>query len=254
MKINESIKLKTLPDIDILDRGIIDYNEALKLQEDLRGKRSVDLIKDTILLLEHNHVYTVGRAEIRDPNWRSKLVNGELPKGAKLVVVGRGGRVTYHGPGQLMAYFIFKLKAKNDFGILRNQIRFLNSMKDLCLDFIKGYGIDAEEKRPGYNKSKSERGIWYYGSGEEKKIVSQGVEFRTFGRNHSNGNLEAVSMHGVAINLNTDLTYFNSILPCGFKPDVMESVSNILGIQVSTDDAKQRFSYLVERWRDYYGN
>jgi lipoate-protein ligase B len=170
--------------------GQIDYQAALKLQDALVAARQRDDIGDVLLLLEHPHVYTLGRGG----DERFILNPGEIP----VYRVSRGGQVTYHGPGQLIGYPIVKLE-----GADRDVLCYLRRLEHVLIEALAAFGIVAQ-RRPGLT------GVWL---GLEK-IASIGVGFRRW-----------VSLHGFALNVATDLSFFDAIVPCGIEGCRMTSLS-----------------------------
>jgi lipoyl(octanoyl) transferase len=170
--------------------GVVDYSESLELQNILAGARLRDDIGDVLLLLEHPHVYTLGRGA----DERFVLNPGDIP----VYRVSRGGQVTYHGPGQLIGYPIMKLE-----GAGRDVIRYLRRLEQVLIEVLATLGI-AAQRRVGLT------GVWI---GVEK-IGSIGVSFRRW-----------VSLHGFALNVTTDLRFFDGIVPCGIAGCRMTSIT-----------------------------
>jgi lipoate-protein ligase B len=188
--------------------GTIDYKQALALQNALAAARLRDAISDTLLLLEHPNVYTLGRGA----DERFVLNPGDVP----VYRVSRGGQVTYHGPGQLVGYPIVKLD-----GAERDVLHYLRRLEQLLIESLRTLGIVAQ-RRAGLT------GVWI---GQEK-IASIGVGFRRW-----------VSMHGFAINVTTDLSFFDAIVPCGIAGCRMTSITSLGLAAVSTES----FSRIVAR-------
>jgi lipoyl(octanoyl) transferase len=170
--------------------GQINYQAALELQNMLVRARLNDDIGDILLLLEHPHVYTLGRGA--DERF---LLN---PASIPVFRVSRGGQVTYHGPGQLIGYPILKLD-----GAKRDVIRYLRRLELVLIKSLATLGIVAE-RQAGLT------GVWI---GAEK-IASIGVGFRRW-----------VSLHGFALNVTTDLSFFDAIVPCGIVGCRMTSIA-----------------------------
>lgn len=167
--------------------GLVPYREALALQQNLRAARQADAIPDVLLLLEHPPVYTRGRRTDA-----AELPLGEdwyAAHGIEVVEVDRGGRATYHGPGQLVGYPIAKLGPIVDF---------LRTMESAIVAALHEEGVEARaaEGRP--------TGVWV----QERKIASLGIHVA-----------RRVSTHGFAVNVDNDLAPFEWIVPCGL-PDV----------------------------------
>ncbi|MGN6373621.1 MAG: lipoyl(octanoyl) transferase LipB [Solirubrobacteraceae bacterium] len=196
-----------IAEISVCHLGTIPYREALSIQERARTLRQADEIADTLLLLEHPPVYTRGR----------RSLDGELSLGEDfyrahdIEVVGtdRGGRVTYHGPGQLVGYPIMRV---SDIG------RHLRRMEGAIVDALAQEGIDAHsrcDEGPDYT------GVWV----GQRKIASIGVHVS-----------RGVSTHGFAINVTNDLTPFDWIVPCGLSDVRMTSVELELGDAREVDE------------------
>ena len=181
--------------------GEIDYQRALELQNALAAARLRDDIADFLLLLEHPHVYTLGRGA----DERFVLNPGDIP----VHRVSRGGQVTYHGPGQLVGYPIVKLE-----GVERDVIRYLRRLEQMLIASLAALGI-AAQRRPGLT------GVWI---GQEK-IASIGVGFRRW-----------VSLHGFALNVSTNLSFFDAIVPCGITGCRMTSIAT-QGLGAITSDS-----------------
>lgn len=183
--------------------GRVPYNEALALQGELVEARRDGGIGDTLLLLEHDPVYTIGRT--RD---KSSLGDSSaLPH--PLVEINRGGQATFHGPGQLVGYPILDLRAYGK--DLHTYLRALESMlAATCADF----GIQAGS-RVGLT------GVWV----GDRKLASIGVGVRHW-----------ISMHGFAINIGSQMDGFDAIIPCGIADVTMTSVSRECGREVSVDE------------------
>ncbi|HKV55505.1 MAG TPA: lipoyl(octanoyl) transferase LipB [Candidatus Binataceae bacterium] len=170
--------------------GSVDYAVALELQNALVLARLAGQIGDTLLLLEHPHVFTLGRGA--DQRF---LLN---PAGVPVYRVSRGGQVTYHGPGQLIGYPIVRLE-----GPERDVIDYLRKLESVLIEALAAVGL-AAGRRDGLT------GVWL---GPEK-IASIGVGFRRW-----------VSLHGFALNVSTDLSFFDAIVPCGISGCRMTSIA-----------------------------
>lgn len=207
-------------EIDIQYLGRVPYGKALEMQHSLREKRMNDKIPDTVLLLEHEHVYTQGRDNIA----REELIKQQLP--APLFEVERGGKITYHGPGQLVGYFIFKFP--------RSRIGdFVTAIEDLTIDVAKALGVEAYSRKSEVDAyGKNIRGAWCLKDDVHRKIAAQGVETKLVPNQEAGNDPLIVTMHGFAFNVNTDLRYFSVVHPCGFTYDVMTSSQDVLGRKV----------------------
>ena len=183
----------------VCNLGVVEYREALALQERLRATRQADEHADVLLLLEHHPVYTRGR----------RSASGELPmgeswylsQGIDVVETDRGGRVTYHGPGQLVGYPIVRVD---------DVVEYVRTMERALVAALTEEGLDAHaraDEGPDYT------GVWV----EDRKIASIGVHVA-----------RGVSTHGFAVNVENDLQPFEWIVPCGLEGVRMTSVSKEL--------------------------
>lgn len=186
--------------IQVNDLGTVPYRDALAMQAKYQAHRQADEIPDTLLLLEHPPVYTRGRR-----SQDGELALGEdfyRARGIEIVPTDRGGKVTYHGPGQLVGYPIMRV---SDIGA------HLRTMEEAIVAALAEYGIEA--------RSRCKEGIDYTGVWvEDRKIASIGVHVS-----------RGVSTHGFAVNVTNDLTPFEWIVPCGLSNVTMTSVQSELG-------------------------
>jgi lipoate-protein ligase B len=198
----------------IVDLGLIDYKEAWELQHDLWAKRVAGELPDLLLLLEHPHVITLGRRGNRSHLIASTEVLETM--NIPLFHIERGGDVTYHGPGQLVAYPILDLKS---YGY--RVIRYVDQLEEVLLRVLRDFGIEG--KRDPLN-----RGVWVNGD----KIASIGVTIKRW-----------VSFHGLALNYDTNLNYFDLIHPCGLEGKKMTSMASILEKKVSRERLAERIIF-----------
>ncbi len=187
--------------------GRTGYPEALELQAALVEQRRNGEIPDTLLLLEHPHVVTLGsaggRGHLRDSP-------GELAaRGIGVYEAGRGGDVTYHGPGQLVGYPILDLKPDR-----RDLHAYLRSLENVLIGALRTFGIDGQ-------RDASATGVWAGGA----KVAAIGIRV-------SSG---WITSHGFALNVSTDLSYFDTIVPCGLHGCQVTSVSRFLGREIALD-------------------
>jgi lipoyl(octanoyl) transferase len=183
--------------------GRLAYQPALELQEKNLTARAAGEIPDQLILLEHDPVYTIGRQ--RD---RSSL--GPTPLPHPVVEINRGGQATFHGPGQLVGYFIFDLqKLTPDLHL------FLRWIEEGLIELLAGYGL-AAQRREGLT------GVWV----EDRKIASIGVGVRRW-----------ITMHGFGLNVGSDLSGYEAITPCGIAGVTMTSLSRELGREISVEEA-----------------
>ncbi|WP_273567990.1 lipoyl(octanoyl) transferase LipB [Maribacter halichondriae] len=214
--------------VHVQDLGRKDYKETWDYQE-LLFQQTVDLkIKNRreatqletpnhFLLVEHPHVYTLGKSG----DFSNLLVSEEelAEKGAKFYKINRGGDITYHGPGQIVGYPILDLD--NFFTDIHKYLRLLEEMVILTL---AEYGLKGE-------RSKGETGVWLDGGTPfSRKICALGVRASRW-----------VTMHGFALNVNSDLGYFDLMIPCGIKDKAVTSLNVELGKkEVDMDEVKQK--------------
>ena len=200
--------------MQIIDLGLTDFLEAYQFQIELVNKVSKGLCEDTLLITEHKSVVTMGRISSQDNILKSKEEISSF--GIELINTDRGGDITYHGPGQIVVYPIFKLENEG-----RDIHRFLEFLEEAGCHFLHQYGLTAN-KKPGF------RGIWV----NDKKVGSIGIGVKKW-----------VTYHGLAININLDLTPFSFIRPCGIEGVEITSVKDLLGCKIDIADAKNRIKF-----------
>lgn len=222
------------------DLGLIDYQEAWDYQTEvfqktidlkIENRKNPEPPKDTsnhLLFCEHPHVYTLGNSGDQD-----NLLISEAhltQKGAQFYKINRGGDITYHGPGQLVGYPIFDLDLF--FTDIHKYLRFLEEAVILTL---KEYGITGD-RSPGFT------GVWIEPNDpiRARKICAMGVKCSRW-----------VTMHGIGFNVNTDLSYFNNIVPCGIDGKQVTSISQELGCTVSMEEVKERLKVNLANVFDY---
>ena len=186
----------------LVDFGRMEYGEALELQRELASKRAKGEIPDTLVLVEHEHVNTLPR-KTTPANFR--------PQDIPVFQVERGGDATYHGPGQLVGYPIVLLSDHD----VRRHVR---NIEEAIIRAVGYFGIKGE-------RVEGHPGIWVGG----RKLASIGVAVTDW-----------VTYHGFALNVNTDLSYFELIRPCGLDPATMTSMQRVTGKAVPFDDVKAR--------------
>jgi lipoyl(octanoyl) transferase len=208
-------------EILVCDLGMIDYGEALKLQCEVVEARRQGLVSNTLLMLEHPAVLTKGtRTDAANIYYTDKQL---AEAGIKVFEVNRGGDVTYHGPGQIVGYPIVDLK-EFDLGIRV----FINTMQEAIIAFL-----DDKYSIKGYSQKDKFTGVWV----NDKKITAFGIAV-----------VQGVSMHGFAFNVNTDLSHFDIINPCGLSKGVT-SVANELGHEVDIEQtSKELAEYIVSQF------
>jgi len=187
--------------------GTVDYAEAHRLQKELQAKRISGEIGDTVLLLEHPPVLTMGRSAKEQHVLAAPGVLAA--RGISVHEVGRGGDVTYHGPGQLVAYPIIDLKPDR-----RDVRKYMWSLEETMIRTCADFGLSATRVE-GLN------GAWV----GDRKVGAVGVRISRW-----------VTMHGLALNANSDLTHFDLIVPCGIQDKKVTSLSAEIGRTVFATD------------------
>jgi len=182
----------------LLDLGTADYREVWHRQLALVEARQTGQGPDTLVLVEHPHVFTLGRRRDAQQN---VLAPGDVP----VIEIERGGDVTYHGPGQLVAYPILLLDGEE-----RDLHKFLRNLEEAVIRTCARAGVSAD-REPG------KTGVWTTTPLGRKKLCSMGIACRKW-----------VTFHGLALNVTTDLSYFARINPCGFEASVMTSLDKLV--------------------------
>lgn len=205
---------------EISDWKVIPYAEAWKRQTEwfdalVRAKQEESEYTNHIILCEHPHVYTLGRS---GKEGNMLLSEEQLQKiGATLYHIDRGGDITYHGPGQLVCYPILNLE---EFSLGLKE--YVHLLEEAVIRVCAGYGIEA-------GRLEKATGVWLEGNTRRaRKICAIGVRSSHF-----------VTMHGLALNVNTDLRYFSYINPCGFIDKGVTSLQKELGREVPMEEVKE---------------
>ncbi len=188
--------------LDVRHLGVVPYAEALALQRSLVEERRAGLIGDTLLLLEHPHVITLG---VRGDGGRSHLLASSetlAARGVEVHETGRGGDITYHGPGQLVGYPIIDLKPDRC-----DVHRYVRDLEGVLIRTASDYGIDA-------GRVEGLTGVWV---GNEK-LAAIGVRIARW-----------ITSHGFALNVTSDLDFFKLIVPCGIADRGVTSLSRLVG-------------------------
>lgn len=198
--------------------GRVSYDDGLKLQAELVEQRRSGAIPDTLLLLEHPPVITLGVKTRQGPN-HIVASDAELAQqGVTVHETGRGGDVTYHGPGQLVGYPILDLAAEGN--VRKDVHRYVRDIEDVLIRIAASFGIDAK-RVPGLT------GVWVGDDGHEEKLAAIGVRISRW-----------ITSHGFALNVSTDLRHFNFIVPCGIVDRGVTSLEKLLGRPVSMAEAE----------------
>ena len=214
-----------MPEVSLIDLGLTDYKSAWDFQENLfqkiiqkkianRSKPVADLTPNYLIFCEHYPVYTLGKSG----NPQNLLLNDKrlAEIGASYFPINRGGDITFHGPGQLVMYPIFDLD--HFFSDIHKYLRFLEEAVILTL---KHFGIIAD-RYPEYT------GVWVEPENQNaRKICAIGVRASRW-----------VTMHGIGFNINTDLNYFNHLIPCGIEDKSVTSMQKELGALVDVENVK----------------
>ena len=201
--------------------GLVDYAAALELQRERVAQRKAGAIPDTLILLEHPHVYTLGRNAQKE----NVLVSEEFlaSRGAQVFATDRGGDVTYHGPGQLVGYPVLDLTQHR-----RDISWYMRSLEDVLIRTARDFGIDAV-------RSAGCTGVWV----GNDKLTAMGVHLSRW-----------VTSHGFAMNVNTDMRYFEWIVPCGLQCKGVTSLEKLLGHPVKMEEVAER---VVEHFGAVFG-
>ena len=191
------------------------YNKIWELQKNLHDKVSKEEIGDLVLLLEHPHVYTLGK------NANKNHLLPSYPKDAEVVDIDRGGDITYHGPGQLVGYPIINLKHYK-----KSVSWYMSTLEDVIISVLSDIGINS-------NKSDGLTGVWV----EDEKICAFGVRMARW-----------TTMHGFALNLNPDMNFFNGIIPCGIFEHGVTSIKELIETDLSMYDLSEMVSKECEQY------
>ncbi len=205
-----------MPEARVRELGLMDYRAALELQRDLVERRKLGLVGDQLLLLEHPHTITMGR----NGHAENLLAREDVLARAGIAfhATDRGGDVTYHGPGQLVGYPIVDLREwKRDVGA------YVRAIEQVLIDTLADFGIAA-------GRIPKLTGVWVEG----RKIAAIGVHISRW-----------VTSHGFALNVSTDLSYFQYIVPCGLQMPVTSMAQ--LGVQATLGEVSARVSRHFER-------
>jgi len=191
----------------ITDLGQMDYLEALAVQEQLLEEKARQPVDDVLLLVEHPHVFTMGRRDTR----KHALAVREVP----LYPTSRGGDITYHGPGQLVAYPIIDLKSK----LRRDVHTYLRKLEGVVINTLASFDLNATRQPPW-------TGVWV----STRKICAMGIAVK-----------RGITYHGAALNVAPDLAYFQRIVPCGLNWAQVTSMDKELGRSIEMDKVKELF-------------
>ena len=209
--------------MDVRRLGMVPYAEAAAIQADLHERRARGECADTLLLLEHPHVYTIGRrGSALDVLWDAEALGR---RSVEVVETDRGGQVTYHGPGQLVGYPIVDLGAGADL------VAYVRRLEEVLIGTLADFGLAAE-------RDAGNTGVWV----NSAKIAAIGVRVT-----------RSVTKHGFALNVAPDLSYFAGIVPCGITDKSVTSMALELGgapVMSAVVDAVERQFVRVFGYRE----
>lgn len=198
--------------VHVLKAGRLNYGESLKLQKSISDRliKGDENFKNVLILTEHNPVYTIG---IRTKNYSSDDEEKLTKLGAEFYKTNRGGLITFHGPGQLVAYPIINLKN------FEPSVRwYVCHIEKTIIDLCKKHGITA--------RTTEDTGVWV----DNRKICAIGIHASRY-----------ITSHGLALNCNVDLSWFKHIVPCGLEGKEVTSLSKELAKNISIDDTTPEF-------------
>ncbi len=192
----------------MVERGLVDYQQAWDQQREIHARRVDDEIPDTVLLLEHPAVFTAGR----------RTAPADRPfDGTPVIDVDRGGKITWHGPGQLVGYPIIKLAEPIDV------VAYVRRLETVLMDVCAALGL------PGTIRVEGRSGVWVPADdrGPERKVAAIGVRVA-----------RGVTLHGFALNCDPDLSWYDRIVPCGIPDAGVTSLTAELGATITVADAR----------------
>ncbi len=189
--------------ISVIHAGIVEYPQALAMQRKIHEEIALGSSPNTLLLLEHPSVFTAGR----------RTQDFERPTdGTPVIDVDRGGKITWHGPGQIVGYPIVRLAKRHDV------VGFVREIERALIDACREFGLEA--------KQYCERsGVWIRDDRGDRKLAAIGIRFA-----------KGITMHGFAINVNPDLSWFDRIVPCGLNNVEVTSLAKELGRDISVNE------------------
>ena len=193
-------------------------NEIIQIKLDNRNKRIKKITPNYLLFVEHDHVYTLGNSG----NSANLLFNEKIlkQKGIEFYKTNRGGDITYHGPGQLVCYPIIDME-----NFYTDIHKYLRDLEEIIINTLNVLGITA-------SGNSNETGVWIdVGKSNERKICAMGIKVSRW-----------VTMHGLALNVNTNLSFFEGIIPCGISNKGVTSISNELNKEIKMDLVKKIFT------------
>ncbi|MFM8329293.1 MAG: lipoyl(octanoyl) transferase LipB [Actinomycetales bacterium] len=189
--------------IETMRLGTLNYQSAWDLQKSIHNEVANGSRKNSLLLLEHPPVYTAGRRT---------LIEERPTDGSEVIDVDRGGKITFHGPGQIVGYPIVKLRESE------NVVGFVREIETSLIEVCNEFGIPGE-------RYCERSGVWIRDGGGDRKIAAIGIRVA-----------KGVTMHGFAINVDPDLSFYERIVPCGIKDASVTSMRKELNRQISIDE------------------
>lgn len=185
--------------------GLVDYDTALTMQRQMHSEIADSQRPNTLILLEHPPVYTAGR----------RTLESEKPiDGSPVIDVDRGGKITFHGPGQIVGYPIVRLKNPNDV------VGYVRELETALIEVCKEFGIEAA-------RYCERSGVWIRDRKGDRKIAAIGIRVA-----------RGVTMHGFALNVNPDLSYFDRIVPCGISDAEVTSMTKELLRNITAEEVE----------------
>ena len=191
--------------VDVKRLGLVDYEVAWAMQRELHQEIAESNRPNTLLLLEHPPIFTAGR----------RTLESERPvDGSRVIDVDRGGKITFHGPGQIVGYPIVRLRDQH------NVVGFVREIENALINVCGEFGIKSE-------RYCDRSGVWIRDDKGDRKIAAIGIRVA-----------RGVTMHGFALNVDTDLSFYDRIVPCGIKDAGVTSLSNELNRELKTEDVR----------------
>ena len=191
--------------VDVKRLGLVDYEVAWAMQRELHQEMAESNRPNTLLLLEHPPIFTAGR----------RTLESERPvDGSRVIDVDRGGKITFHGPGQIVGYPIVRLRDQH------NVVGFVREIENALINVCGEFGIKSE-------RYCERSGVWIRDGKGDRKIAAIGIRVA-----------RGVTMHGFALNVDTDLSFYDRIVPCGIKDAGVTSLSNELNRELKTEDVR----------------
>ena len=199
----------------VIKRGLVPYSQAWDFQKELHAKRLAGEIDDTLVLLQHPPVYTLGK-NAGDEN----LID---PKDAEVIQSDRGGDITWHGPGQLVGYPIFNLEEHT-----KSVSWYMRSLEKVIINTLRAFEIES-------NRVEGLTGVWV----GNQKICAMGVRLSRW-----------VTMHGFALNVRPEMSYFQGMIPCGIEGKGVTSMRELLGKDINIETV---YPHLTSAFNQVFG-